>query len=186
MAPSSIWCLQSFSFDPNCCFSHNHKMFTLYFTSSPLFELSGLQQHRTSGNTIQPELLIWPQPQWRQRGPWGHGRTRSLPSYSRWQRWTETNRTDGQVGKGHNEYMTVANMWSLHLISILHFLSWTGFSLRPRASSSSSQSERSASPLVMTSTHSLETMPRVALSTDDEGAFRLCPEIDSKWLYMYI
>uniref|UniRef100_A0A665VCB6 non-specific serine/threonine protein kinase n=1 Tax=Echeneis naucrates TaxID=173247 RepID=A0A665VCB6_ECHNA len=41
--------------------------------------------------------------------------------------------------------------------------------LRPRASSSSSQSERSTSPLVMSSTHSLETMPRFALSTDDEG-----------------
>ncbi|XP_029003116.1 microtubule-associated serine/threonine-protein kinase 3-like isoform X11 [Betta splendens] len=41
-------------------------------------------------------------------------------------------------------------------------------SLRPRASSSSSQSERSPSPLVMSSTHSLETMPRFALSTDDE------------------
>uniref|UniRef100_A0A3B3BA77 non-specific serine/threonine protein kinase n=1 Tax=Oryzias melastigma TaxID=30732 RepID=A0A3B3BA77_ORYME len=40
--------------------------------------------------------------------------------------------------------------------------------LRPRASSSSSQSERSTSPLVMSSTHSLETMPRFALSTDDE------------------
>lgn len=42
-------------------------------------------------------------------------------------------------------------------------------SLRPRASSGSSQSERSTSPLVMSSTHSLETMPRFALSTDDEG-----------------
>ncbi|XP_064187543.1 microtubule-associated serine/threonine-protein kinase 3-like isoform X9 [Anguilla rostrata] len=42
-------------------------------------------------------------------------------------------------------------------------------SLRPRASSSSSQSERSASPLVMSSTHSLETMPRFAFSTDDEA-----------------
>ncbi|XP_069042286.1 microtubule-associated serine/threonine-protein kinase 3 isoform X2 [Lepisosteus oculatus] len=41
-------------------------------------------------------------------------------------------------------------------------------SLRPRASSSSSQPERSASPLVMTSTHSLETMPRFAFSTEDE------------------
>uniref|UniRef100_A0A8D3BI80 non-specific serine/threonine protein kinase n=1 Tax=Scophthalmus maximus TaxID=52904 RepID=A0A8D3BI80_SCOMX len=45
-------------------------------------------------------------------------------------------------------------------------------SLRPRASSSSSQSERSPSPLVMSSTHSLETMPRFALSTDDEGKSR--------------
>lgn len=43
------------------------------------------------------------------------------------------------------------------------------YSLRPRASSSSSQSERSTSPLVISSTHSLETMPRFALSTDDEG-----------------
>ncbi|KAM8875610.1 microtubule-associated serine/threonine-protein kinase 3 isoform 3-T3 [Spinachia spinachia] len=42
-------------------------------------------------------------------------------------------------------------------------------SLRPRAFSSSSQSERSTSPLVMSSTHSLETMPRFALSTDDEA-----------------
>ncbi|XP_070966197.1 microtubule-associated serine/threonine-protein kinase 3-like [Oncorhynchus clarkii lewisi] len=42
-------------------------------------------------------------------------------------------------------------------------------SLRPRASSSSSQSERSASPLVMSSTHSLETMPRFTFSTDDEA-----------------
>uniref|UniRef100_A0A8C7IZ52 non-specific serine/threonine protein kinase n=1 Tax=Oncorhynchus kisutch TaxID=8019 RepID=A0A8C7IZ52_ONCKI len=42
-------------------------------------------------------------------------------------------------------------------------------SLRPRASSSSSQSERSASPLVMSSTHSLETIPRFAFSTDDEA-----------------
>ncbi|KAF7656316.1 hypothetical protein LDENG_00043730 [Lucifuga dentata] len=42
-------------------------------------------------------------------------------------------------------------------------------SLRPRASSSSSQSERSTSPLVMSSTHSLEMMPRFALSTDDEA-----------------
>lgn len=42
-------------------------------------------------------------------------------------------------------------------------------SLRPRASSSSSPSERSSSPLVMSSTHSLETMPRFALSTDDEA-----------------
>ncbi|CAB1314137.1 unnamed protein product, partial [Coregonus sp. 'balchen'] len=42
-------------------------------------------------------------------------------------------------------------------------------SLRPRTSSSSSQSERSASPLVMSSTHSLETTPRFAFSTDDEA-----------------
>ncbi|XP_041085417.1 microtubule-associated serine/threonine-protein kinase 3-like isoform X5 [Polyodon spathula] len=42
-------------------------------------------------------------------------------------------------------------------------------SLRPRASSSSSQPERSASPLVMSSTHSLETMPRLAFSTEDQA-----------------
>ncbi|XP_076880836.1 microtubule-associated serine/threonine-protein kinase 3 isoform X3 [Brachyhypopomus gauderio] len=41
--------------------------------------------------------------------------------------------------------------------------------LRPRASSSSSQSERCVSPLVVSSTHSLEAMPRFALSTDDEA-----------------
>uniref|UniRef100_A0A671V4T0 non-specific serine/threonine protein kinase n=1 Tax=Sparus aurata TaxID=8175 RepID=A0A671V4T0_SPAAU len=46
---------------------------------------------------------------------------------------------------------------------------WMSKDLRPRASSSSSQSERSTSPLVMSSTHSLETMPRFALSTDDEA-----------------
>lgn len=44
-------------------------------------------------------------------------------------------------------------------------------SLRPRTSSSSSQPERAVSPLVVTSTHSLEAMPRFALSTDDEGKF---------------
>lgn len=79
--------------------------------------------------------------------------------------------------------MTVTNRRSLcfFLISIL-LLSWTVCSLRPRALSSSSQSERSANPLVMTSTHSLETMPRVALSTDDEGTFRPCLEIHSERL----
>ncbi|XP_073732021.1 microtubule-associated serine/threonine-protein kinase 3 isoform X4 [Misgurnus anguillicaudatus] len=41
--------------------------------------------------------------------------------------------------------------------------------LRPRASSSSSQPERAVSPLVASSTHSLEAMPRFALSTDDEA-----------------
>ncbi|KAK1805693.1 hypothetical protein P4O66_001958 [Electrophorus voltai] len=40
--------------------------------------------------------------------------------------------------------------------------------LQPRASSSSSQCERCVSPLVASSTHSLEAMPRFALSTDDE------------------
>uniref|UniRef100_H2T8X4 non-specific serine/threonine protein kinase n=1 Tax=Takifugu rubripes TaxID=31033 RepID=H2T8X4_TAKRU len=81
-----------------------------------------------------------------------------------------------------SEFMTVTNGRSLcfFLISILH-LSWTVCSLRPRALSSSSQSERSANPLVMTSTHSLETMPRVALSTDDEGTFRRCLDIHSEW-----
>ncbi|XP_051532203.1 microtubule-associated serine/threonine-protein kinase 3-like isoform X6 [Myxocyprinus asiaticus] len=41
--------------------------------------------------------------------------------------------------------------------------------LRPRASTSSSQPERAVSPLVVSSTHSLEAMPRFALSTDDEA-----------------
>lgn len=43
------------------------------------------------------------------------------------------------------------------------------FSLRPRASSSSSQSERSASPLVMNSTQSLDIMPRFAVAAEEEG-----------------
>lgn len=42
-------------------------------------------------------------------------------------------------------------------------------SLRPRASSSSSQSERSTSPLVMNSTQSLDIMPRFAISAEEEG-----------------
>ncbi|XP_075953568.1 microtubule-associated serine/threonine-protein kinase 3 isoform X2 [Anarhichas minor] len=41
-------------------------------------------------------------------------------------------------------------------------------SLRPRASSSSSQSERSASPLVMNSTQSLDIMPRFAISAEED------------------
>ncbi|XP_034469028.1 microtubule-associated serine/threonine-protein kinase 3 isoform X1 [Hippoglossus hippoglossus] len=41
-------------------------------------------------------------------------------------------------------------------------------SLRPRASSSSSQSERSASPLVMNSTQSLDIMPHFAISAEEE------------------
>ncbi|XP_039622539.1 microtubule-associated serine/threonine-protein kinase 3 isoform X4 [Polypterus senegalus] len=40
---------------------------------------------------------------------------------------------------------------------------------RPRASSSSSQPDRSSSTLVKSSTHSLDTMPRFAFSTEDEG-----------------
>uniref|UniRef100_A0A3Q2WR39 non-specific serine/threonine protein kinase n=1 Tax=Haplochromis burtoni TaxID=8153 RepID=A0A3Q2WR39_HAPBU len=42
-------------------------------------------------------------------------------------------------------------------------------SLRPRASSSSSQSERSTSPLVMNNTQSFDIMPRVAIPADEEG-----------------
>ncbi|XP_063317596.1 microtubule-associated serine/threonine-protein kinase 3 isoform X2 [Pelmatolapia mariae] len=41
-------------------------------------------------------------------------------------------------------------------------------SLRPRASSSSSQSERSTSPLVMNNTQSFDIMPRVAIPADEE------------------
>uniref|UniRef100_A0A8B9KQA5 non-specific serine/threonine protein kinase n=1 Tax=Astyanax mexicanus TaxID=7994 RepID=A0A8B9KQA5_ASTMX len=40
---------------------------------------------------------------------------------------------------------------------------------RQSTSSSSSQSDRCVSPLVVSSTHSLEAMPRFALSTDDEA-----------------
>lgn len=57
------------------------------------------------------------------------------------------------------------------------------FSLRPRASSSSSQSERSASPLVMNSTQSLDIMPRFAVAAEEEGAkgnwTRTCTRSDS-------
>ncbi|XP_077389642.1 microtubule-associated serine/threonine-protein kinase 3-like isoform X1 [Festucalex cinctus] len=42
-------------------------------------------------------------------------------------------------------------------------------SLCPRASPNTSHSERSTSPLVMSSTHSLEMTPRFAVSTDDEA-----------------
>ncbi|XP_040027484.2 microtubule-associated serine/threonine-protein kinase 3 isoform X2 [Gasterosteus aculeatus] len=45
---------------------------------------------------------------------------------------------------------------------------WEHETLRPRASSSSSQSERSASPLVMNSTQSLDIMPRFAISAEEE------------------
>ncbi|XP_061549124.1 microtubule-associated serine/threonine-protein kinase 3 isoform X3 [Phycodurus eques] len=41
-------------------------------------------------------------------------------------------------------------------------------SLRPRASSSSSQSEHSASPLVLNSTQSLDMMPRFAISAEED------------------
>lgn len=51
------------------------------------------------------------------------------------------------------------------------FVCFHPFSLRPRASSSSSQSERSASPLVMNSTQSLDIMPRFAVA-EEEGARR--------------
>uniref|UniRef100_A0AAQ6IR82 non-specific serine/threonine protein kinase n=1 Tax=Anabas testudineus TaxID=64144 RepID=A0AAQ6IR82_ANATE len=62
---------------------------------------------------------------------------------------------------------------------LIYLSNWSvvACSLRPRASSSSSQSERSPSPLVMSSTHSLETMPRFALSTDDEGRSNLISEV---------
>uniref|UniRef100_A0A3Q3R7L7 non-specific serine/threonine protein kinase n=1 Tax=Monopterus albus TaxID=43700 RepID=A0A3Q3R7L7_MONAL len=56
-------------------------------------------------------------------------------------------------------------------VNVIYFSNWSLVvcSLPPQASSSSSQSERSTSPLVMSSTHSLDTMPRFALSTDEEG-----------------
>lgn len=52
------------------------------------------------------------------------------------------------------------------------FIFFSVFSLRPRASSSSSQSERSASPLVMNSTQSLDIMPRFAVAAEEEGVKR--------------
>uniref|UniRef100_A0A3Q1IU32 non-specific serine/threonine protein kinase n=1 Tax=Anabas testudineus TaxID=64144 RepID=A0A3Q1IU32_ANATE len=64
-------------------------------------------------------------------------------------------------------------LWVFFQLIYLSNWSVVACSLRPRASSSSSQSERSPSPLVMSSTHSLETMPRFALSTDDEGRSNL-------------
>lgn len=42
-------------------------------------------------------------------------------------------------------------------------------SLRPRASSGSSQSERTPRPLVLNSTQSLDMMPRFAISAEEEG-----------------
>lgn len=42
-------------------------------------------------------------------------------------------------------------------------------SLRPRASSSSSHSERSGSPLVMNNTQSLDVSARLAISAEEEG-----------------
>uniref|UniRef100_A0A8B9KR90 non-specific serine/threonine protein kinase n=1 Tax=Astyanax mexicanus TaxID=7994 RepID=A0A8B9KR90_ASTMX len=55
-------------------------------------------------------------------------------------------------------------------LEIRRFSSWSNrFSKVSFTSSSSSQSDRCVSPLVVSSTHSLEAMPRFALSTDDEG-----------------
>uniref|UniRef100_A0A3Q3FGU9 non-specific serine/threonine protein kinase n=1 Tax=Labrus bergylta TaxID=56723 RepID=A0A3Q3FGU9_9LABR len=54
------------------------------------------------------------------------------------------------------------------LTELLHICCVFPYSLRPRASSSSSQSERSASPLVMNSTQSLDIMPRFAISAEEE------------------
>ncbi|KAG7263270.1 hypothetical protein CRUP_011263 [Coryphaenoides rupestris] len=48
-----------------------------------------------------------------------------------------------------------------------------GSSLRPRTSSSSSQSERSGSPLVMNSAQSLDTMSRFSISAEEEGERQL-------------
>uniref|UniRef100_H2LV17 non-specific serine/threonine protein kinase n=1 Tax=Oryzias latipes TaxID=8090 RepID=H2LV17_ORYLA len=66
--------------------------------------------------------------------------------------------------RSHSEEKEERGEWERGTMHKLHCTN-----LRPRASSSSSQSERSTSPLVMSSTHSLETMPRFALSTDDEA-----------------
>uniref|UniRef100_A0AAQ5ZA87 non-specific serine/threonine protein kinase n=1 Tax=Amphiprion ocellaris TaxID=80972 RepID=A0AAQ5ZA87_AMPOC len=53
-------------------------------------------------------------------------------------------------------------------VIVIFVLRFPFCSLRPRASSSSSQSERSASPLVMNSTQSLDIMPRFAIAADEE------------------
>lgn len=72
----------------------------LCFTPTLLFTLSGLQQHRTSGDAIQPELLLWPQPQRGKGGPCGHRRTQSVPEPSRGQRGAQTCWAHGQVSTG--------------------------------------------------------------------------------------
>uniref|UniRef100_A0A673J868 non-specific serine/threonine protein kinase n=1 Tax=Sinocyclocheilus rhinocerous TaxID=307959 RepID=A0A673J868_9TELE len=71
-------------------------------------------------------------------------------------------RADGRDTHSHGEIQRQASTGDKRL-------SAQRASLRPRTSSSSSQPERAVSPLVVSSTHSLEAMPRFALSTDDEA-----------------
>ncbi|KAL2090132.1 hypothetical protein ACEWY4_014820 [Coilia grayii] len=70
--------------------------------------------------------------------------------------------------RAHSPSLSPADTLRTHGAGDERRLSAQRASLRVRASSGSSQSERSSSPLVISSTHSLETMPRFALSTDDE------------------
>uniref|UniRef100_A0A3B4F1B5 non-specific serine/threonine protein kinase n=1 Tax=Pundamilia nyererei TaxID=303518 RepID=A0A3B4F1B5_9CICH len=58
-------------------------------------------------------------------------------------------------------------------------------SLRPRASSSSSQSERSTSPLVMNNTQSFDIMPRVAIPADEEGKSIINAETTLSTFFFY-
>uniref|UniRef100_A0A671NG33 non-specific serine/threonine protein kinase n=1 Tax=Sinocyclocheilus anshuiensis TaxID=1608454 RepID=A0A671NG33_9TELE len=71
-------------------------------------------------------------------------------------------RADGRDTHSHGEIQRQASTGDKRL-------SAQRASLRPRTSSSSSQPERAVRPLVVSSTHSLEAMPRFALSTDDEA-----------------
>uniref|UniRef100_A0A671NG20 non-specific serine/threonine protein kinase n=1 Tax=Sinocyclocheilus anshuiensis TaxID=1608454 RepID=A0A671NG20_9TELE len=75
-------------------------------------------------------------------------------------------RADGRDTHSHGEIQRQASTGDKRL-------SAQRASLRPRTSSSSSQPERAVRPLVVSSTHSLEAMPRFALSTDDEGKLTL-------------
>uniref|UniRef100_A0A671UK22 non-specific serine/threonine protein kinase n=1 Tax=Sparus aurata TaxID=8175 RepID=A0A671UK22_SPAAU len=76
----------------------------------------------------------------------------------------ETN--DDESSLELRQFSSVAHRFSKVLVTALLGLH---LYLRPRASSSSSQSERSASPLVMNSTQSLDIMPRFAISAEEEG-----------------
>uniref|UniRef100_A0A3Q1IZV1 non-specific serine/threonine protein kinase n=1 Tax=Anabas testudineus TaxID=64144 RepID=A0A3Q1IZV1_ANATE len=79
----------------------------------------------------------------------------------------ETNDDESSVEL--RQFSSVAHRFSKVIITALSSFFCAVCSLRPRASSSSSQSERSASPLVMNSTQSLDIMPRFAISAEEEG-----------------
>uniref|UniRef100_A0A3Q1J3Y6 non-specific serine/threonine protein kinase n=1 Tax=Anabas testudineus TaxID=64144 RepID=A0A3Q1J3Y6_ANATE len=78
----------------------------------------------------------------------------------------ETNDDESSVEL--RQFSSVAHRFSKVIITALSSFFCAVCSLRPRASSSSSQSERSASPLVMNSTQSLDIMPRFAISAEEE------------------